>query len=524
LLGLAAIGNLALAGDPPVQVYYFPLPEDEAYTSINTIYPGNAACNINVNAAYLPAEPMNGYNSVSIAADNTVIYFDHWEDGYEPDIANPIQASTETWGDGLFANGAPPGVTTDAADVLNAGTLIILEETTIDVDTLDTVIDYDGRDKIGSTEFVSATRALWASGSSTLLAGAFEMYDTTRWGTLYTVPVGEDLVSNQVFEYVGLTLMASEDATRVTIDSDADGNPDQTVVINEGDTFFVNGGLLVGASVSASAPIQVNYLTGDVCATYEARFYTPFPDDQWADTYHTPVDSNTDSSGNFAATHVWLFNPDAGDIDVTVENQFGTSIQTVPDNGTVGVQVASGSGTKFSTADNSLFYALSTIDSGTFSSSSSDWGFSLVPETQMYQQLLVGLGFGADPTTTSTANTSPVWLTGARVDDLAFEGAGLDVCIDYNGDNAGPLFDASIAWNYDLQVTLAAFESRLIFEPDNDQSGMYVFVCDTDSGDRTNGVISGVWGQDPTTAPGGSPAVDVGTTAANIQALLSDKA
>jgi hypothetical protein len=38
--------------------------------------------------------------SVAIAANNTVIYWDHWEDGYELDPANPVQSTTEVWGMG----------------------------------------------------------------------------------------------------------------------------------------------------------------------------------------------------------------------------------------------------------------------------------------------------------------------------------------------------------------------------------------------------------------------------------------
>ena len=47
--------------------------------------------------------------SVTGAVDGTFVYYDHWEDGFELDLANPVQASSEVWGDGDAANGAPPG-------------------------------------------------------------------------------------------------------------------------------------------------------------------------------------------------------------------------------------------------------------------------------------------------------------------------------------------------------------------------------------------------------------------------------
>ena len=50
----------------------------------------------------------NGMNSVVTAtasADNQVVYYDHWEDGFEADIFNPVQLSTLIIGDGNPANG-----------------------------------------------------------------------------------------------------------------------------------------------------------------------------------------------------------------------------------------------------------------------------------------------------------------------------------------------------------------------------------------------------------------------------------
>ena len=35
--------------------------------------------------------------SLSATANGTTVYYDHWEDGYEADLENPVQASTETF-------------------------------------------------------------------------------------------------------------------------------------------------------------------------------------------------------------------------------------------------------------------------------------------------------------------------------------------------------------------------------------------------------------------------------------------
>ena len=48
--------------------------------------------------------------SIVVGTSNTIIVYDHWEDGYENDLANPTQPSTLIWGDGN-TNKAPPPVT-----------------------------------------------------------------------------------------------------------------------------------------------------------------------------------------------------------------------------------------------------------------------------------------------------------------------------------------------------------------------------------------------------------------------------
>ena len=68
--------------------------------------------------------PIETYISISIVADNTIIYYDHWEDDFEIDIANPVQPTTQIWGDGDPSNGAPPGF---PGDLLHPGDIIILD-------------------------------------------------------------------------------------------------------------------------------------------------------------------------------------------------------------------------------------------------------------------------------------------------------------------------------------------------------------------------------------------------------------
>ena len=88
------------------------------------------------------------------------------------------------------------------------------------------------------------------------------------------MPVGEDLSSDQMFEYVSMMVLASADGTSVQIDIDGDGFTDITQTLNQGESYQVDGGIQTGASVIASQPVQTHIITGDIGARYESRFYT----------------------------------------------------------------------------------------------------------------------------------------------------------------------------------------------------------------------------------------------------------
>ena len=82
-----------------------------ALDSLQAIFPGNAACNLtNISEV---TTPIINYISIAVVADDTLIYYDHWEDGYEPNLSFPIQSSTEVWGDGDLTNGIAPGYPND---------------------------------------------------------------------------------------------------------------------------------------------------------------------------------------------------------------------------------------------------------------------------------------------------------------------------------------------------------------------------------------------------------------------------
>ncbi|MEI6178581.1 MAG: hypothetical protein WCS43_16945, partial [Verrucomicrobiota bacterium] len=127
--------------------------------------------------------------NIAVSNDNTVIYYDHWEDGYEADITNPKQSTTEIWGDGNPANGYPPG---NPSDLLPAGTVFSLRNLVNSTDG-SSVFKYDARDKIGSFKPITLTKTCFPASTNSLLAGCIEVFEHGIWGTEYRAPVGPNM-------------------------------------------------------------------------------------------------------------------------------------------------------------------------------------------------------------------------------------------------------------------------------------------------------------------------------------------
>lgn len=141
LYSLVLIVPVTASNPAPSQVYYVPLPEDNQLAGYNGI-------------STVSVDPLAVFVSFSASQDKTVIYYDHWEDGYEVDITNPKQSTTQIFGDGDPSNGYPPG---NAGDLIAAGTVFSLRNY-VTTTTLQSVLDFDARDKIASFKPISVTR------------------------------------------------------------------------------------------------------------------------------------------------------------------------------------------------------------------------------------------------------------------------------------------------------------------------------------------------------------------------------
>jgi hypothetical protein len=258
---------------PPSQVFYLSMPEDQTLVAFKKIYASAVA-------------PMHSVTGLSIISNNSIVYYDQWENGFDTDLSNPTNVwsssnlgGTQIWGDGIAANGCAPNVDGKTAltcnngnDLLNAGNVIVLEND-IALPRNNANILWDGRDKVGVTKTLAVTRSVWASKPGTVLTDAIEVYDTTRWGTSYSIPVGENTNASLMFTYVSLIAIASQNNTTVNIDKNGDGVVDLTKVLNEGEPYQVDGGVNASGTVNSDKPVQVDLITGKAGSVYSNRWF-----------------------------------------------------------------------------------------------------------------------------------------------------------------------------------------------------------------------------------------------------------
>jgi hypothetical protein len=502
---LPALFSLPLAAGaqnpPPTQLFYVPFPEDHQLQAFDAI---NADAN----------DPITVFVTLAAATDGTVIYYDHWEDGYERDITAPLQSTTRVFGDGDASNGYPPG---NPSDLIPAGTVFNLRNFVASA-TLQGVTDYDARDKIASFKPISVTKTTVPDGTDTLLAGCVEVFERGLWGTEYRSPVGVDMpqttadatraADENLFSYTALSISAGPGGASVQIDKDNNGSFEETVVLAEGEAVF-RSGVNVGGHVLADRPVQVVLFTGTVGSNYASRDTMLLPTYRWSSDYFAPVTTPVTEG-----TVTFLYNPGTSPLTVYYDYRSSTSAYitasvSVPAGGNARVNMLPADGTShfgayrfYTTGTNPpAFYAISAIDADAASGSNQAWdgGFTLVGRPSLTTQVLLSLGIGRDPYSgiNPNENGNPLWITtsgNGHVPETVY--------VDYNGDNVGPLADPN-GNRCDVTLSLRELEQAKIFDPDGDQSGMLVYTLNPAVR------IAAAWGQDPAVASIAQPGLDV---------------
>jgi len=222
-----------------VQEFYLPMPEQQIYQANSAIIAGTSSTSFST-------------FSIVVTGDGTTIYYDQWEDGYEPNLGSPVQSTTQVWGDGNDANGIAPGFAHDPLG-LPSGTVITLTNNVALPRNPSTLL-WDARDRVAANKALVISRAAWPVTPGPVFAGAVGVLSTMDYGTTYISPVGQNLPNN-LFKYVGMFIMAAQNNTVVTIDPTGTGSAITNIVLNQGESYLVNGGILVGGRVTATKAI-----------------------------------------------------------------------------------------------------------------------------------------------------------------------------------------------------------------------------------------------------------------------------
>ena len=503
--GATATANFEDALPPPIQTYFVPLRENELYDTFNAIDGGT------------PSTTIETIISIGVAAPGTIIYYDHWEDGYEVDVTSPTQASTLIWGDGVAGNGVAPG--TGGTDVFSGGESIVLENVVPTPRNAANIL-FDGADRIQTSFPIAVTRGAFPTSPGSLLAGAVEVLDTDRWGDDFTAPVGENTIisTSDPFEYSAIYVMAAEANTPIykngVLETTLASAGDNAVIrVDQGDRVTT----FDPTTASSGKSVQADLVAGDIDSTYELRWYSLLPTEEWSNDYYTPVGDSAGGGGN-GPTRVYLYNPGNSDITVSYDFLGGASpdgtITVLAGETARSVPIPDDSGARFFTTGSENFFALTQTDvegEGDFSSGQIyDWGHPLIPANQLTSQALISWGWGNTTNNPNIASRSVVWVTPV---------ADATINIDFNGD--GTVDNTVIASA--LSSTKILDDSSVYSGAENDQdmSGAVIFATDS-NGDPVD--IAVAWGQDPELSGSGDVnALDLGTTVPPLPELTAGK-
>jgi len=414
-------------------LFYLSIPEDDALQMFRD--DGGASA----------TSPVRSVTSIAIGSNGTLVYYDHWENGFVVDIINGAEL---VWGDSNLANGCPPKlnntpnpclVPTD--DSLQVGDVIVLDNYVV-VDGSpgsyyrDALkVFFDGRDKLVTTYPTTVSRAMWPSGPGSLQAGGIEVFPTVFWGTQYVSPMQEDAsvpgISTGLFEDVRWFILAGAGGATIDVDANADGdfldaNDLDDYVMMEGDKSVVNR-IQRGATLSVVSgnPVQVNVLYADTADTYEMRWSALIPRNNWSNDYYSAVGTNP--TAGTGCTLVWLYNPGSNPISVNYAYGSGASgtISVGANSNATSPAIPLDSGAHFFTANPSDVFLPFSVTDCTGGGQIMDWDTPLFATNQLTPDLLIGwapgctdeshLGVCRDadgsPNLDNSRSRSVIWMT-----------------------------------------------------------------------------------------------------------------
>ncbi|MGB5687471.1 MAG: DUF4347 domain-containing protein, partial [Candidatus Electrothrix sp.] len=486
--------------------------------------------------------------SVTTSTDNTKIFYDHWENGYNFDPRDPYNTADEV------------------RTVLNGGTPEIFESGGIPAkDRGSNMTDgngdpiYDFGDRLYITGGpVSVTVTMWPESIGTVLANSWELYPIKPFQTTYEIPgtafarTGSSAHPYDDLWHIYGVIQATEDGTLVSAEDEngnkfelvtfdsTDGEPQvanpggAAVTLNRGESLLIGqvnqgetGGTAVGtandgykAIITGSKPVQVNYMLGDSHngLLSESRGITGTPSTLWDNEYYLPMNDGGVyglEGGAGVNNELYIYNGNPFELTVKIETStYGTESITVPIDSLLSYSDALGhflpnSAVYLKSDGGAKFSAFATIDSDTtFDNDATppvddtdgkggdyDWGMSLVPAYILRNEYYLGWAPGgsdyteSQPPYTPTQNFSPAWITPKYDNTIVY--------VDTNGDgvadnNGGDGFVLNRLQTYNVRAS--------DFGHGNDNSGMHIWAT---------GPLAVAWGQDVTGASA-SPGMDLG--------------
>jgi len=425
--------------------------------------------------------------------DDTVIYYDHWENGYSFD---PVAFT-----------GADETYTGDQGDVLNFISYAVpISRSAAPGETIaecgarssnpsgTTTNCYDGRDHVFVTGGAAASLTVWPESVGTAYALSWALYPTKPFETNHTIPVGKNLAVSPSF-YMDFSntyviVQSTEDGNLVTIDDPETGGVEVSVVLNKGEVTQLYS-IWSGTTVSATYPVQTLYLAGEYHGSgdgaLELRGYTSIPTNLWTNEYFNPVSGRT--GGN--KTELYIYNPGSAQT-VSWQDSTGNGSFTVSAGGTLSYsdalaanhKVPNDSGVRLTAASDFNVIGAADTEAGSF-----EWGFNLIPSNLLADEYYLGWAPG---TTDSPPghNCSPVWITATQNNT--------SISVDYS----------PVDGTYDGTYILDQLESIRIYDPDYDNTGMNLVA---------NGPFAAAWGEagideDDVACNGGTMNLDLGYT------------
>ncbi len=425
--------------------------------------------------------------SVTAIADDTVIHYDHWENGYAADLtiaANADQVITLQKGEvHIFQSRVRTG-TNRPSPVINECALV--------TDTANppayTHPCYDGKDRFYTTGGpVTVSRASWTDRLKSVLGIAWEVYPSKALDTTYSIPFSQalDLRGYSDFLDSSYLVQATQDNTEVRIDGIL------VATLAKGEEYLVLSNT-DGDDIVASNPVQIKLIVGNHNRNYEARGFTAVPVSEWSKTYYVPVGSIRTGGGSLRESDVYIYNQHATDLTISYEDKTGSGSFIVPAGEVRSFREGAG---RFLAENSSAvlegdktFWGIASIDT---ESATYDWGHSLIPDTYLTDDYLIGWTPGSLPSGSGiiSENSSPLFATPTL--------NGTTIFVDL------PPIDGTADLTF---PNVNKFDMIRIYDNDSSRRNL------TGSHVWSTNPIALVWGEDPAVASTGSPALDMGYT------------